>query len=221
MLNETLTLKSIRTLYLRCVVLSYERLGTGATAVGIRVTGGVVLAAERRVSYGGFVMSRAGRKVFLIEGSYGMAFAGLFADIQTLKRVMDIQIHSYEIENSRKLSVRSAARLLSVILYQYKLMPFLSEIIFGGIDEEGPHLYVMDSLGSIIEDDYAAIGTGAPIAIGILESSYRKDMDVDQAKNLAVNAVKAAILRDATSGDGVDVVIITPKRSWNESIAVR
>ncbi len=201
--------------------MSYERLGTGATAVGIRTNNSVVLAAERRVSYGGFVMSKAGRKVFLIKDRYGVAFAGLFADIQTLKRIMDLQIHDYEIENSRKMSVRSAVRLFSVIMYQYKFMPFLSEVIFGGIDEEGPHLYVMDSLGSVIEDDYAAIGTGAPIAIGIIESKYRKDLSPEEAKELALNAVKAAISRDATSGDGIDVVVITPGKSWSESVTLR
>lgn len=201
--------------------MSYERLGTGATAVGLRTKDSVILAAERRISYGGFVMSKAGRKVFLIKDRYGLAFAGLFADIQTLKRIMTLQIHDYEIENSRKMSVKSAVRLLSVIMYQYKFMPFLSEVIFGGIDEEGPHLYVMDSLGSVIEDDYAAIGTGAPIAIGIIESKYRKDLSPEEAKELALNAIKAAISRDATSGDGIDVVVITPSKSWSESITLR
>lgn len=201
--------------------MSYEKLGTGATAVGLRTKDSVVLAAERRVAYGGFVMSKAGRKVFLIKDRYGVAFAGLFADIQTLKRIMALQIHDYEIENSRRMSVKSAVRLFSVIMYQYKFMPFLSEVIFGGIDEEGPHLYVMDSLGSVIEDDYAAVGTGAPIAIGIIESKYRKNLSPEEAKELALNAIKAAISRDATSGDGIDVVVITPSKSWSESITLR
>ena len=189
--------------------LAYEKLGTGATSVGIRTKDGVVLASERRVSYGGFVMSKAGRKVFLIKDRYGMALAGLFADIETLVRLMRVQIHQYEIENGRRLSVKSAARLLSVILYQYKYMPFLSEIVFGGIDEEGSHLLVMDSLGSLIEDKYAAIGSGAPIAIGIIESKYRDELSINDAEKIAVDAIKAAISRDATSGDGIDTVVIT------------
>jgi len=201
--------------------VAYEKLGTGATAVGLRTEDAVILAAEKRVSYGGFIMSRAGRKVFLIKDRYGVAFAGLFADIQTLRRLMNVEIHSYEIENGRPITVRSAARLLSVILYQYKLMPFLSEVIFGGIDNEGVHLYVMDSLGSLIEDDYAAIGTGAPVAIGIIESRYKKDMKVEEAEQLVIDSVKAAISRDAVSGDGVDVVVITHGKSWEKSIAIK
>ncbi len=191
--------------------MSYERLGTGATAVGIRVKEGVVLASEKRVAYGGFVMSKAGKKVFIIKDRYGMALTGLFADAETLLRVMKVQLHQFEIENGRALNVKSAARLLSVILYQYKYMPFLSEIIFGGVDADGSHVIVMDSLGSLIEDDYAAIGSGAPIAIGVIESSYSKEMDLKSAEDLAVKSIRAAIKRDVASGDGIDVAIISEK----------
>ncbi len=196
--------------------MSYERLVTGATAVGIKVVNGVILAAEKRVSYGGYVMSKTGKKVFLIKGRFGIACAGLFADIQTISRLMSVEIHRYEIETSKTMNVRTAAKLLSVILYQYKYMPFLSEIIFGGVDDEGPHIYVMDPLGSLIEDDYAAVGTGAPIAVGIIESEYSKDLSLERAESLAVKAVKAAISRDAVSGDGVDVVVISNSNSYEK-----
>lgn len=175
--------------------MSYERIGTGATAVGIKTGEGVILAAEKRVSYGGFVMSRGGKKVFTIKDRFGLAFAGLFSDIQTLNRTMNVLIHSYELENNRPISVYSAARLLSIILYQNKWLPYISEVIFGGVDETRTHLYVMDMLGSLIEDVYAAIGSGAPIAIGIIESKYRDDISLDEATQIAVEAVSAAIKR--------------------------
>ncbi|MCS7107772.1 MAG: proteasome subunit beta, partial [Acidilobaceae archaeon] len=62
--------------------MSYDRLGTGATAVGIRLRDAVVLAAEKRVSYGGYVVSKAGKKVYVLADRFGMALAVLFADIQ-------------------------------------------------------------------------------------------------------------------------------------------
>lgn len=200
--------------------MTYERMGTGATAVGIKTAEGVVLAAEKRVSYGGFVMSRGGRKVFAVKDRFGLAFAGLFSDIQTLSRTMNVLIHSYELENSRPISVHSAARLLSVILYQNKWLPFISEVIFGGVDESGAHLYVMDMVGSLIEDVYAAIGSGAPIAIGIIESKYKEGLNVEEAAQVAVEAVSAAIKRDALSGDGVDVVVITPKGVSEKTVTI-
>jgi proteasome beta subunit len=200
--------------------MSYERIGTGATAVGIKTKEGVVLAAEKRVSYGGFVMSRGGKKVFTIKDRFGLAFAGLFSDIQTLNRTMNVLIHSYELENNRPISVYSAARLLSIILYQNKWLPYISEVIFGGVDESGTHLYVMDMLGSLIEDVYAAIGSGAPIAIGIIESKYRDDISLDEAAQIAVEAVSAAIKRDALSGDGVDVVTIRPGKVTEKFVSL-
>jgi len=182
----------------------------------LKLRDAVVLAAEKRVSYGGFVVSKVGKKVYLLADRFGMALAGLFADIQTISRWLAVEIRSYEIQLGYPISVKGAAKLLSTLLYQYKYYPFLSEIIFGGIDETGPHLFVMDPLGSLIEDSYAAIGTGAPIAIGIIEGGYREDLEVSEAEKLVFNAVRAAISRDAVSGDGVDVAVVARDKSYEK-----
>ena len=136
----------------------YERLLTGATAVGLRVKSGVVVAAEKRISYGGYIMSHRGKKVFRISDRMVMAAAGLFADMQTISRIVSAEIRFRELLSSTSMRVRAAAKLLSAILYSYKFFPFYSEILFAGVDDEGPHLFVLDPVGSIIEDKYAAIG---------------------------------------------------------------
>lgn len=197
--------------------LGYGRLGTGATAVGVKIKDGVVLGAEKRVSYGGYVMSRVGKKVFKITDRLAIAAAGLFADMQTLTRILAAEVRYYELSLSSKISVYAAAKLLATIMYSYKHLPFLSELLFGGIDETGPHLYVIDPVGSVLEDNYAAIGTGAPIAIGIIESGYNKEMNIEKATDLVIKAIKAAISRDATSGDGIDIVLIKPSGAEERS----
>jgi len=188
--------------------LAYEKLLTGATAVGIRLKDAVVLAAEKRVSYGGFIMSKSGKKVFRVSDRIAIAAAGLFADMQTISRILSAEIRYRELLTSTRMRVRSAAKLLSTILYSYKYFPFLSEILIGGVDDEGPHLFVLDFVGSLIEDDYAAVGTGASIAIGIIESEYSPDMGVEKARDLAVKAIKTAASRDVVSGDGIDIAIV-------------
>ncbi len=188
--------------------MAYEKLLTGATAVGIRLKDAVVLAAEKRVSYGGFIMSKSGKKVFRVSDRIAIAAAGLFADMQTISRILSAEIRYRELLTSTRMRVRSAAKLLSTILYSYKYFPFLSEILIGGVDDEGPHLFVLDFVGSLIEDDYAAVGTGASIAIGIIESEYSPDMGVEKARDLAVKAIKTAASRDVVSGDGIDIAIV-------------
>ncbi len=189
--------------------MSYHEYGIGATAVGVRGRDFVILGAERRVSYGGYVASKAGKKVYKVTDYLGMALAGLFADIQAITKMLKANIDYYNLVVGKRISIRAAAKLLATILYSYKYFPFFSEVLIGGIDLEGePRLYVMDPLGSLIEDDFAALGSGAPIAIGVLETRYSKDMRVEDAKKMVVDSIRAAIERDALSGDGIDILVI-------------
>jgi len=183
--------------------------GTGATAVGIKGRNFVILAAEKRISYGGFIVSHSAKKVYKITDYLGLALAGLFADMQAIAKILAAELSYHEITVGRRIAVRAAAKLLASILYSNKYFPFFSEILVGGIELDGTaRLYVMDPVGSLIEDDYAAIGSGAPIAIGVLENGYRADLDLQKAKELAIAAIKAAIERDAMSGDGIDLLTI-------------
>lgn len=181
----------------------------GATTVGVKVDGGVVLSSEKRVSYGFTVTSKSAKKIFKIADYLGIACAGLIGDMQAIARSLRAEVRLYELDLNRRMPIRAAAKLLANMLFGQRYMPLMSETLVGGIDDTGPHLYVLDAIGSLIEDDYAALGSGATIAIGILEANYRKDMTIDEAKNLAVRAVKAAIERDALSGDGIDLLAIT------------
>jgi len=192
----------------------------GATAIGIKSNSGVVLAAERRFSYGGYILSKTARKVFKITDRIAFAGAGLVADIQAVNKIIQAEIKYYEVTMGRPISIRSAAKLISSILYSYKNRPMLSELIIGGVDYEGYHLYIMDPLGSLIEDDYAAVGSGAPIAIGIIENSYKPDLNPEQMVELAVSAIKTAISRDAMSGDGIDIILITSEKTLEKFIKI-
>lgn len=190
----------------------------GATTVGIVCSDGVVLASEKRVSYGNFVLSRAGKKVFKISDHIGVACAGLVSDMQILAREVGVYANLFKLESGRPISVKSAAKVMSNLLFSSRLLPYITETIIGGVDDEGPSVYVLDLLGSTIPDKYAAVGSGAEIAIGVLEESYREDMTVEEGKNLAIKAIKSAISRDAMSGDGIDLLIITKNGVKEESI---
>ncbi len=76
------------------------------------------------------------------------------------------------------------------------------------MDSQGAHLNVADMSGAITNEDYAASDSGAPIASGVLESLYNKDMTNEDAKEVAKKGVLAAMERDPGSGNGVVVLII-------------
>ncbi len=194
----------------------------GATAIGLKTKNSIVLATDRRMAYGSFVMSRNAKKIFMLDSRIGIAFAGLYGDLRGLFRIMEAEYRIMKLSLSKEPSVRSVAKRLSMILYSYKALPFLVEIIVGGINPDGkPGLFVLDSLGSITEEPFIAVGSGATIALGLLEDSYKEDLDTEEAIKLAVKTVKAAIERDSYTGDGIDVVAIEKDRIIEKSFKLK
>jgi proteasome beta subunit len=189
----------------------------GATTIGIVCKDGVILASEKRVSYGSFVVSRSGKKVFKITPNIGAACAGLVSDMQVLVREIEIYSNLYKLDVGRPISVKSASKMMSSLLFSQRFYPLITQTVVGGVDDEGPSLYVLDVLGSNIPDKYTSVGSGAEIAIGVLEENFKEGMTVKEGKELATTAIKSAISRDAMSGDGIDFLIITKNGIKEES----
>jgi proteasome beta subunit len=201
--------------------LGYEEVFR-ATVVGLKVRDGVVMATDRRLSYGNIVLSRAARKIFVVDERAAVAFAGLYGDVSGLIRFLQADISAYKLIANAPVTIRSIAKRLSILMYSYKWFPFFVETLVGGVESDGtPRLYVLDPLGSILEEEYAAVGSGATVAFGFLENNYRPDMSVDDAEKVAISAVRTAIGRDIGSGDGIDVVSITRNGARERSITLR
>jgi proteasome beta subunit len=181
----------------------------GATVVGITYNGGVVLGAERRVTLGGFVVSKTGKKTFRVTDRVGAACAGMIGDMQILIKELQSYVKIRELEIRRSLNPNSVAKLLSVIMFERRYAPMITQVMLGGYDSAKPSIYVLDPLGSVIPDDYAAVGSGAEIAIGVIENAFEEGMDEAKAKELALKAIRAAIKRDVSSGDGVDLIYVS------------
>jgi proteasome beta subunit len=180
----------------------------GATVVGITYKDGLVLGAERRVTLGGFIVSKTAKKTFKVTDYVGAACAGMIGDMQILIKELHSYVRLRELELRRPLPPNSIAKLLSVIMFERRFAPMITQVMIGGITAR-PSIWILDPLGSLIPDDYAAIGSGAEIAIGLVENGYTENMTEDQAKNLAIRAIRSAIKRDVSSGDGVDLLFVT------------
>ena len=189
----------------------------GATTIGVVCSDGVILASEKRVSYGYMVVSRVGKKVFKITDRIGAACAGLISDMQVLVREVEAYANLFSLDAGRPMLVKSVAKLMSNLLFNRRLTPLITQTLIGGIDEDGAALYALDILGSLIPDKYAVVGSGAAIAVGVLEEGYKENMPVEEAKALVSRAVKSAVSRDIMSGDGVDFFTITKEGIREES----
>jgi len=179
----------------------------GATAVGITFNEGVVFASERRIAYGNFVVSKTTKKTFVITPHVGAACAGLVADMQILSLQIAALAKIRRMEIKRDVPPNTVAKMMSNMMYERRFFPLLTQVIVGGLVGK-PSIYTLDPLGSVLPDDYAAVGTGAEMALGVLDPQYKKDLTEAQAVDLAVKSIRAASMRDSASGDNIDVLVI-------------
>jgi len=182
---------------------------TGTTTVGIVCKDGVILASDRRATMGYYIANKKTPKIHMISDRIGMTIAGGVGDAQALVRWMQAEIKLYELKHGRKMTVEAASTLLANILSNYKYYPFFVQLLVGGVDER-PRVFSVDMLGGVTEEDITATGSGSPIAMGVLEEMYIRDGSVRDNAPIAARAVGAAMKRDAGSGEGVDILIITP-----------
>jgi proteasome beta subunit len=180
----------------------------GATAVGITFDGGVVFASEKRIAFGNFLVSKSTKKTFEITPKVGATCAGLVADMQILSLQIAALAKIRKMELKRDVPPNSVAKMMSNMMYERRYFPLLTQVIVGGVVDK-PVLYTLDPLGSVLPDEYAAVGTGAEMALGVLDPQFKANMTEDEAVDLAKKAVRSASLRDSASGDGLDIMIIT------------
>ena len=188
----------------------------GATAVGISFDSGVVLASEKRVSYGNFVVNKSTKKTFQVTDHVGAACAGMIADMQILVRQVGALAKIRKLETRRMVPPNSIAKMMSVIMFERRFFPLLTQVIVGGIDSNS-QIYTLDPLGSILPDEYAAVVSGAEMALGVMDSEYKAKMSEQSAKALAIKAIKSSVQRDSASGDGIDLLVVRRDQQLEES----
>ena len=185
-----------------------EKILHGTTTVAIKVKEGVVLCADMRASAGYFIANNNTMKIQKIEQHAGLALAGGVADAQNIVDVLRYHANVHRIQNQEPIPIRSLARLTSLMFHQNRGYPFIADILVGGYDNQGPQLFNIDMFGSVEEKSYVTTGSGSPVAYGLLEEEYKEDLTLDEAKSIALRAVKAAITRNIGTGDGINVALI-------------
>ncbi len=183
----------------------------GTTTVGIVCQDGVVLATDTRATAGYLVASKTARKIYPVSSHIAFTTAGGVADTQRLVDIMRAETSYYQISEGALMPVSACARLLANILNAYSFLPLIANILVGGVDARGPHLYFLDLDGGLTEEEMVATGSGSPVAYGLLESLFKSGMRASEALPIAVRAVQMAMRRDIATGNEVMAASITDR----------
>jgi proteasome beta subunit len=178
----------------------------GTTTIGVVCKDGVILASDTRVTMGYYVAHKQGKKVYKIDDHIGMTIAGSVADAQKVIDIITANAQLYRINLNRPMPIGSADRMTSNLLFSARGL--MAQILVGGVDETGPHLYNLDPFGSLTEEKVTSTGSGSPLATGVLEDKFKEGMTVEEALPIIARAVNAAMKRDVASGNNYNIIII-------------
>ena len=188
-------------------------LKTGTSTLGITFNGGVVVGADHRATMGHFIANKSVQKLFQIGDRLALTTAGLVGHAQSLSRTLSAEVALFELRRQQPMTVKGAATLTANILSG---RPHWVQLLIVGVDEDGGHVYSIDSAGGSIPDVYCATGSGSPYMYGVLEDGFEENMSETEALKLAARALHASGQRDAASGNGMDLAVITAEKGFQQ-----
>ncbi len=169
-----------------------ETVKRGATVLGIACDGGVVLAAEERIT-SKLQDTSFMWKIFQIDEHIGAAVAGLSCDAHILIDQARLYAQSHRLLYDEPIEVEILTKRIGEIEQLYTqhagVRPFGISILFGGIDRRGSRLFWTDPSGAYLAYKAWSIGSGGEAVNELLEAEYRKDLTLDQAVLLAIKCI--------------------------------
>ncbi len=188
----------------------------GTTTLGLVCNDGIVMATEMRATMGNLIGHKTTQKLFKISDNMGLTVAGLVGDAQMLARWLSAEVKLYELKHGTQMSLKAASTLMANIMNGRRYMPFWVQLLLGGTDSEGSHIYSLDAAGGSIPDKFQTTGSGSPFVYGVLEDRFKENMSVAEGKKLGVRALTAAMKRDSASGDGISMCVIDPTTGFQK-----
>jgi len=187
---------------------------TGTCTVGIVCKDGLILAADQRISGGeGLIIGKI-KKILKLNDNTVVTTAGNVSDIQYIIRLAKAELGLKRIKSKTIPSIKEAANLFASLCYEnirkFSTVVGISHFIMGGKDSSGFSLYDITPDGSVVEEKkFATSGAyGSIIGLGLLDNEWKPNMSMEEGKKLAMKIISTAVKRDATVGEGIDVVAI-------------
>ena len=202
----------------------------GGTVLAIAGEDFVVLAADTRLSTGYSILSRHESKVHQLTPKTLLGCPGSYNDVVQLRGTLSIRTQMYEHDNGRAPTTENLAQLLSNTLYQRRFFPLYAFCILAGLDKDGKGaVYSYDALGSHQRLSRGAMGTGGHLMIPLLDnlvehesrSDPKKNLTLEETKEIMKDAFVTAGERDIYTGDSVELFVLTKDGLQKETFALK
>jgi proteasome alpha subunit len=178
------------------VEYAFEAVRRGWTTLGLKTKSAAVIAAEKK-KITALQDERSVQKIFKIDDHIGASYAGMAGDGRVL---LDYAIRSALIHRfyyDEPIPVEYLAKLVCDVKQLYTqhagVRPFGVSIIFAGVDDRGPQVYMTEPSGRYAGYYATAIGEKSNAVLEFLEKNYKYDLDVHASIKLALEAISNII----------------------------
>jgi proteasome alpha subunit len=204
------------------VEYALELVKRGSPIVGIKSEEGIVLAVlEPQLSK--LAAPTNSKKIFRIDDHVGVAIAGLSPDARVLIKQARLFCQSNKMTYDEPADVEDLASGVGDLLQRYTqnagVRPFGVSLLIGGVDEHRVSLIATDPSGSYRGYKATAVGLNSEKAVSVLQQEYRKEITLDEAIALAVQALKEASEYDL-SADGMNIAVVTKESKKFRTMSV-
>ena len=195
----------------------------GAAVLAMTGKNCVCIGSDTRLGIQGQTVATDFQKVFPVHDKLYLGLAGLASDVQSLSSLVNFRHALYKLQEEREIAPRTFSTMLSNMLYEKRFGPWFAEPVVAGLGSDGtPFISAMDLIGcEVFTPDFVVAGTCSENLYGMCESLYRPDMSPDELFEVAAQALVSAADRDAMSGWGAVVHVITKEGVTTRKVMTR
>lgn len=169
-----------------------EAVKRGTTALGIVYKNGVLLAVDKNIT-SPLIVPESMEKIFKIDSHIAVAVSGLVADARKLVEDARVACQRHRFIYNEPLTTYSLALQIcdeKQIYTQFGgARPFGVSFLIAGVDSNKPQLFETDPSGAFLEYYACSIGMNKKEVDEFFEKNYKKDMNRDEALELAISAL--------------------------------
>ena len=171
----------------------------GTTSMGLVCKDGVVLLADKRIIEP-LIIPDSVEKVFQIDDHIGASATGFLMDGRVLIERAQVLAQQHRVTYDGPMDtltlVKEIANMKQAFTQYGGARPFGVSILFAGVDDEGPQLYVTDVTGIYFQYKATALGEAEVQLKEILEKEYTDDLTVEQGIKMGINAMRKVFGKD-------------------------
>jgi len=174
----------------------------------------VAIASDLRFGIQAQTLNSNMPKTYKVTDKCFIGLTGLATDCLSLAAKIKYRTNLYKLREDREIKPSVLTNLISSLLYEKRFGPYYTEPIICGLEgiEQKPFIASMDLIGAIMHtEDFVVSGSSSSEALfGVCESMYRQNMEPEDLFETISQCLLSAVDRDALSGWGGIVHVITP-----------